>query len=77
VDQAEEIVRLVRSHASAGEPVGQTYWADAALLAEALIPTVLFGPGGDGAHAQVEWVSVADVERCAAVFLSVASEFCA
>ncbi len=76
VDQAEEIVRLVRSHASAGEPVGQTYWADAALLAEALIPTVLFGPGGDGAHAQVEWVSVADVKHCAAVFLSVAREFC-
>ena len=76
VDQAEEIVRLVRSHASAGEPVGQTYWADAALLAEALIPTVLFGPGGDGAHAQIEWVSLADVERCAAVFLSVACEFC-
>jgi acetylornithine deacetylase len=77
VDQAEEIVRLVRSHAGAGEPVGQTYWADSALLADRLIPTILFGPGGDGAHAQVEWVSVADVERCAAVYLSVASEFCA
>ena len=77
VGQTEEIVRLVRSHAGAGEPVGQTYWADSALLAEQLIPTVLFGPGGDGAHAQVEWVSVADVERCAVVFLSVATEFCA
>ena len=54
-----------------------TYWADAALIAELLIPTVLFGPGGEGAHAQVEWVSIADVERCAAVFLSVATEFCA
>lgn len=73
----EEIVRLVRQSAGAGKPVGQTYWADSALLAEALIPSVLFGPGGDGAHAQVEWVSVADVERCAAVYLSVATEFCA
>ena len=53
------------------------YWTDSALIAEPLIPTVLFGPGGEGAHAQVEWVSVADVERCAAVFLSVATEFCA
>jgi acetylornithine deacetylase/succinyl-diaminopimelate desuccinylase-like protein len=77
VDQAEEIVRLVRLHAGAGEPVGQTYWADSALLADRLIPTILFGPGGDGAHAQVEWVSVADVERCVAVYLGVASEFCA
>ena len=73
----EEIVRLVRQSAGAGKPVGQTYWSDSALLAEALIPSVLFGPGGDGAHAQVEWVSVADVERCAAVYLSVATEFCA
>ena len=77
VDEGEEIVRLVRSYAGAGEPVGESFWADSALIAEILIPTVLFGPGGDGAHANVEWVSVGDVERCAAVFLSVAAEFCA
>jgi acetylornithine deacetylase/succinyl-diaminopimelate desuccinylase-like protein len=77
VDEGEEIVRLVRLHAGAGTPVGESYWADSALIAELLVPTVLFGPGGDGAHATVEWVSVADVERCAAIFLSVATEFCA
>jgi acetylornithine deacetylase len=77
VGVTEEIVRLVRSYAGAGKPVGQSYWADSALIAEVRIPTVLFGPGGDGAHAQVEWVSVADVERCVAVLLSVATEFCA
>ena len=77
VDAGEEIVRLVRSYARAGEPVGESFWADSALIAETLIPTMLFGPGGEGAHAQVEWVSLADVERCAAVFLSVATEFCA
>jgi acetylornithine deacetylase len=77
VGVTEEIVRLVGSYAGAGKPVGQSYWADSALIAELLIPTVLFGPGGDGAHAQVEWVSVADVERCVTVYLSVASEFCA
>jgi acetylornithine deacetylase len=77
VDRNEEIVRLVRSYAGAGDPVGESYWADSALIAECLIPTVLFGPGGEGAHALVEWVSIADVERCAAVFLSVATEFCA
>ena len=54
-----------------------TYWTDSALIAELLIPTVLFGPGGEGAHAHVEWVSIADVERCADVYLSVATEFCA
>lgn len=36
-----------------------SYWADSAFLAAAGISTVLFGPDGDGAHADVEWVSVA------------------
>ncbi|HKJ56479.1 MAG TPA: M20/M25/M40 family metallo-hydrolase [Nitriliruptoraceae bacterium] len=39
-------------------PVGVSYWADSAMIAAAGIPTVLFGPDGDGAHAEVEWVSV-------------------
>jgi acetylornithine deacetylase len=77
ISPAEEIVGLVQSHGAAGDPVGMTYWADSALIAERLIPTVLFGPSGEGAHAQVEWVSIADVERCADVYLSVATEFCA
>ncbi len=76
VPESEEIVRLVRSCAGAGEVVGESYWADSALIAAAGIPTVVFGPGGEGAHADVEWVSIADVERCAAVFASVAAEFC-
>ena len=72
----EEIVRLVAAHAGTRELVGESYWTEATLIAEAGIPTVVFGPGGEGAHADVEWVSVADVERCAEVFLSVAAEFC-
>jgi acetylornithine deacetylase/succinyl-diaminopimelate desuccinylase-like protein len=76
VARTEEIVRLVGGYAGATEPVGAAFWTDAALIAEGLVPTVVFGPGGEGAHAAVEWVSLADVERCAAIFLSVASEFC-
>ncbi len=75
VPAAEEIVRLLRALAGTGEPVGESYWTDAALIAE-LAPTVVFGPGGEGAHAAVEWVSIADVERCAGVLLSVATELC-
>ena len=51
VSRAEEIVRLVGQYAGAGEPVGETYWTDAALISELLVPTVVFGPGGEGAHA--------------------------
>ena len=77
VDPDEEIVRLVMKHAGTPEPVGAMFWTDAGLIGAAGIPTLLFGPGGEGAHAEVEWVSIDDVERCAAVFLAVAAEFCA
>src|SRR3712207_2653100 len=45
--------------------VGETPWMDAAILAAAGIPTVIFGPGGAGAHAVVEWVDLEHVARCA------------
>ena len=56
---------------------GASYWADSAFIAGAGIPTALFGPGGDGAHAAEEWVSVRDVESCARVLTRTASAFCA
>jgi acetylornithine deacetylase len=75
--EQDEIARLVREHSGGAELVGESYWTDASLIAERQIPTVVFGPGGEGAHADVEWVWLADVEQCAALFLSVAAEFCA
>ena len=82
VEEAEPVVQTVRRHAAAAlgmepELVGVPFWADAALLADAGIPTVLFGPSGEGAHAEVEWVDVADLERCVEIYLAVASELCA
>jgi acetylornithine deacetylase len=77
-----EIVRLVRRHAKAvlgAEPelVGVPFWADSALLAAAGIPTVVFGPLGEGLHSEVEWVDVASLERCVEIYTAVASELCA
>ncbi len=57
--------------------VGETPWMDAAILAAAGIPTVIFGPGGAGAHAVVEWVDLEHVARCAEILLATAEEFCA
>ena len=76
VDEDEEIVRLVHGHAGT-EIIGVPFWTDAALVARAGVPTVVFGPHGEGAHAAVEWVDLASVERCAGVLLAVASDFCA
>jgi acetylornithine deacetylase len=73
----DPFVELVRRHAGDPPLIGVGYWTDAALLAGAGIPTVLLGPGGEGAHAVVEWVDLDDVERCTEVLVAVAAEFCA
>ncbi len=75
------LVETVRRQATAvlgeePELVGVPFWADSALLAGAGIPTVLFGPRGEGAHAAVEWVDIGDLERCVEVYVGVATELC-
>ncbi len=57
-------------------PVGLSFWTDAATLHAAGIPTILFGPSGEGAHAAVEWVDLASVRACAEVYLATAAAFC-
>jgi acetylornithine deacetylase len=42
-------------------------WLDSALLSLAGIPTVIIGPGGEGAHAACEFVDLDKVFRCSAV----------
>jgi acetylornithine deacetylase len=56
---------------------GASYWADAAFIAAAGIPTVMFGPGGEGAHAVDEWVSVADTVAVTETLVAVARARCA
>lgn len=72
---------LIRRHAAAllGREIEVTsvpYWTDAASLAAAGIPTVLFGPAGEGAHALEEWVDLASVRQCAAILERVVVDFC-
>ena len=78
---AEPIVGTVvqAANESLGRPVemtGVSYWADSAFLQAAGIPTVLFGPDGDGAHAAVEWVSLPGTIACATVLTAAARAFC-
>jgi acetylornithine deacetylase len=67
---------LVARIAGVAEPVGVPFWTDAALIAAAGIPTVLFGPVGEGAHADVEWVDLASLERVRDVVLRTAVAWC-
>ncbi|HEX6023286.1 MAG TPA: M20/M25/M40 family metallo-hydrolase [Solirubrobacter sp.] len=75
VDPGAEIVRLV-CEAAGAEVAGAPFWTDAAFIAAAGIPTVLFGPGGDGAHADVEWVSLSDTAAVTDTLIAVAERLC-
>lgn len=54
----------------------QTFWTDAALLNEAGIPSVLFGPGGGGLHSKVEFVNLESVCKCAETLAECVRTFC-
>jgi acetylornithine deacetylase len=82
VDPHEEVVQRLREAGEAvtGHPpaiYGDTPWMDAALLQAAGIPTVVFGPGGAGAHAAIEYASISEVALCAEILTTTALEFCA
>jgi len=77
---APVVRRLVGAVEREGIPVrieGLSAWTDAALLNEAGIPTVCFGPGDIGlAHAAEEFVPVEDIERAMRVLTRVVREWC-
>lgn len=56
--------------------VGAAYWCDAALLAASGVPTVVFGPAGEGAHAHVEYVDLLSVIECARILAGAIVTFC-
>jgi acetylornithine deacetylase len=62
--------------AAVPELIGASYWADSAFIAAAGIPTVLFGPGGEGAHELEEWVSMPDTEVVARTLIATAERVC-
>ncbi|KAL5046337.1 hypothetical protein BDW71DRAFT_207412 [Aspergillus fruticulosus] len=53
------------------------FWCDAALLSEAGIPSVIFGPAGHGLHGKEEWVEVDSLLRLRGTFEKLIREFCA
>src|SRR4051794_15700498 len=73
----DPFVALVFETAGVDAYVGAPFWTDAALIAAAGIPTVLFGPIGEGAHAEVEWVDLSSLERLHDVVVKVARAWCA
>jgi acetylornithine deacetylase len=81
VDPGADVVQAVARAAAAvtGRPAelyGETYWMDAAFIQASGVPTAVFGPGGEGAHAVEEWVDLDSVEACADGLILAARELC-
>ncbi|MGH2408925.1 MAG: M20/M25/M40 family metallo-hydrolase, partial [Chloroflexota bacterium] len=81
-DPESAVVRTLGEcvQAETGSPyelIGENAWMDAALIQEAGIPTVVFGPRGGGFHADVEWVEIDQVVSAARVLAETIVRFCA
>jgi acetylornithine deacetylase len=75
------ILNTLRGCAAAvlGQPPaeqGVSYWADAALLGGAGIPTVMFGVAGAGAHAATEYVELQSLGQLAEILAATIVTFC-
>jgi acetylornithine deacetylase len=63
-DPCLPLVRAFLRSIGQRRPVGVHYFCDAAVFAEAGIPSVVFGPGDIAqAHTADEWISLAQLER--------------
>ena len=60
----QALAASLRSRALAADPVGMSFWTDAAILAGAGIPSILFGPSGAGLHSVEEFVDTDSVLVC-------------
>jgi acetylornithine deacetylase len=56
--------------------IGMSFWTDAAVLSEAGIPAILYGPAGAGLHSIEEWVDVQSVLTCRDALVSLARDWC-
>ncbi len=71
------VVAALQRHLGRDDVGGVAYWADSALLADAGIPTVLFGPKAGDIHGEDEWVDLESLQRCYEAYLATAQELCA
>ena len=57
-------------------PTGRAFWCDAGLLNQAGIPSIVYGPKGEGLHAKEEWVSVSSIREVTDVLETTIRDFC-
>jgi acetylornithine deacetylase len=69
-------IRKTLGSESAKEFVGMAAWTDTALLAEAGIPGIVFGPSGRGLHGKEEYVELDSVVQCSEILLEAIRSAC-
>lgn len=55
---------------------GMAGWADTSLFDRAGMPALIYGPDGEGAHADVEWADLESLYTTAKVFAATILDFC-
>lgn len=73
----EKCSHAIRSITGSVQLAGMAAWTDTALLAQAGIPGVVFGPTGRGLHGREEFVELASVIQCAQVLAEIIRLSCA
>ncbi|MEP6729499.1 MAG: ArgE/DapE family deacylase [bacterium] len=72
-----ELRHAMEEHREAGGIEGMSAWTDAALLNDAGIPAICFGPGDISlAHAAEEYIPLGEIDRATDVFASFARRWC-
>ena len=67
---------MLRAAGTAASPIGMSFWTDAAILGDAGIPSILYGPTGAGLHSVEEWVETKSVTACRDALVSLARDWC-
>jgi acetylornithine deacetylase len=69
------LVSAARGAGAEARLIGMSFWTDAAILGDAGIPSVLFGPTGGGLHSIDEWVDVQSVITCRDALVALARAY--
>ncbi len=67
---------LAPVHSGPPAPIGMSFWTDAAILGDAGIPSILYGPTGAGLHSVEEWVDAQSVLQCRDALVSLSRDWC-
>ena len=76
VQLVSNAIQKILGPTAAEQFVGMAAWTDTALLAEAGIPGIVFGPSGRGLHGKEEYVELDSVVQCSEILLEAIRSAC-